>query len=757
MDVSAGAGEEGTQALSFWIAYSGASLFASPPQVAIQGSQGLLSFTPASQQRGVAHFNVTLSDNGPEGGVRGDLNRSALKSFRVFVRGINQAPLFTLIQNLTTLRDGPRVMINLASNISAGRYCEESQTMHFVVPPQVTVVDSLWPAEGLFSEFNLLLNGTFYFRLAQGRSGLFDIAVTLRDKRRTAFGGVDSTTKSFQLLSLPLSEPELRAQNEVRVPESFATATPYSYPRFCTAFLGNKSLDVALGLNITSVTNAWIFAVLPQVLSDGTLTFKTNVGTSGVSIVNVSVGQTNAHTLTIFVESVNSAPTFEVTPIIPVNQASGYVTIPHAALNINPGSINEARQRVTFSVSYVSSSSLLPSFLVPPSIDEAGSLSFKAASDAHGVATLTIRAGDNGGTSNGGINVSQGHPKMIILQILPLPRVDSVLPCIGPASGGGLVTLYGKHFGSEYARGYASASYKGVAVYIGGARCGSEAVVSDRELRCSVPRGIGMSDVTVNVSDAGLARGGVLHNGYAHALVYYGGALAWSGGSDGNVGFVGVGPRGSVALSGEVSSPYAEASMQLTSLGVSRSITALAVLGGKVYLGKNFLSAGGMSVQYVCAWDGDVVYALGGGADGVVYSVSVYVGRRVVVGGAFTRVFQSAGGTSLASGGLAMWDGESWDRVGGAQISGVVLCSHVNGTRIYVGGRFTSVGVESLTSPSTAMSSLAVYNGGTNSIAGGWGSVGVRVRRGRCNHHNMERRRVRWRDVCERRQCSRGS
>ena len=125
------------------------------------------------------------------------------------------------------------------------------------------------------------------------------------------------------------------------------------------------------------------------------------------------------------------------------------------------------------------------------------------------------------------------------------------------------------------------------------------------------------------------------------------------------------------------------------------------------------------NVNHVCAHDGDSVSHLGGGVDGAVNALAPYNGG-LVAGGAFIRALQY-GGSSLDSGGLAWWDPSGqWRLIGGAQVSGVVLAALVNGTKLYVGGRFDSLGAGTL--GQAASTSLAMFNGTEWSSLGpeGW-------------------------------------
>jgi hypothetical protein len=115
----------------------------------------------------------------------------------------------------------------------------------------------------------------------------------------------------------------------------------------------------------------------------------------------------------------------------------------------------------------------------------------------------------------------------------------------------------------------------------------------------------------------------------------------------------------------------------------------MVALHDKMVLGGSFQTAENISVNHVCEWDGDGVTAYGGGVDGAVNSLSPYMGG-MLVGGAFTRA--SFGGRSVATGGLAWWYDHQWRRLGDAQVLGVVFALLANSSKVYVAGRFSSLG-----------------------------------------------------------------
>ncbi|MDQ3048656.1 MAG: T9SS type A sorting domain-containing protein [Bacteroidota bacterium] len=133
--------------------------------------------------------------------------------------------------------------------------------------------------------------------------------------------------------------------------------------------------------------------------------------------------------------------------------------------------------------------------------------------------------------------------------------------------------------------------------------------------------------------------------------------------------------------------------------GLGHSSTPLAkamiTIGGDLYVGGTFTTAGGVTVENIAKWDGSSWSALGSGMDGQVNALSVFNGN-LYAGGDFT----TAGGTYAY--GLAKWDGIGWSQVG-TGIDGYVNTIAYDPSRnaLFVGGTLVNAG--SAFSPGIAM------------------------------------------------------
>jgi hypothetical protein len=147
--------------------------------------------------------------------------------------------------------------------------------------------------------------------------------------------------------------------------------------------------------------------------------------------------------------------------------------------------------------------------------------------------------------------------------------------------------------------------------------------------------------------------------------------------------------------------------------GVNNAINAMVYFGGYLYVGGSFTNAGGSSANYIARWDGSAWHSLGTPTNGVgstVYALAIS-GNSLYVGGGFS----TAGGNKAHY--LASWNGTSWDSVGtsATDIAGTYVYSILPaGNSLYIGGAFTTAGT-------ITVNNIAMWNGTS------WSAVGAGV------------------------------
>src|SRR5215211_1863813 len=152
----------------------------------------------------------------------------------------------------------------------------------------------------------------------------------------------------------------------------------------------------------------------PSVTSKGTLTYAPAADKNGSATVTVKakdsagtenggVDESGEQTFKINVAAVNDAPGFQKGVNQKVNEDSGAQTVNGWATDISAGRADEDGQQLTFEVT---NDTNLFTAGGQPAIDAIGKLTYEAAPDANGSATVRVKAHDDGGTLNGGADTS---------------------------------------------------------------------------------------------------------------------------------------------------------------------------------------------------------------------------------------------------------------------------------------------------------------------------------------------------------------
>jgi hypothetical protein len=144
----------------------------------------------------------------------------------------------------------------------------------------------------------------------------------------------------------------------------------------------------------------------------------------------------------------------------------------------------------------------------------------------------------------------------------------------------------------------------------------------------------------------------------------------------------------------------------------SPTVYTLAVVGGRVYAGGRFLTAGGAPAHGIAVWDGYRWSSVGGGLrtgdyDGVVRALAI-AGPKIYAGGSF----RSAGTVNVNN--IAMWDGQKWSPLAAGIGGGMeqVLGIAVQDGNVFAVGNFSRAG-------KAAVANAARWDGST------WAAVEV--------------------------------
>jgi hypothetical protein len=368
------------------------------------------------------------------------------------VRPVNDAPVFTRGADITVFEDsGPQTVTGWATAISAGAANEGGQVLTF------TVTNDNNP---LFAEQpTIAADGTLTYRLADNANGMATVTVVLSDDGGTDRGGKDrSDPITFTITADPVNDaPTLSAtassptyienQSAVDLFDNVGIGTIEAGQTIRQLTLTVSGLvdgsseklildgtTVALTDGLSGTTNGslsvgYAIAVFngiatvtldsqgltpaeAQSLIDGlqyantsenpgatdrvvTLTsIKDSGGTEqgGVDTTALSIAST------VEVTPVNDAPVFTRGADITVFEDSGPQTVTGWATAISAGASNESGQTLTFTVTNDNN----PLFAEQPTIAADGTLTYRLAANANGVATVTVVLSDDGGTDHGG-------------------------------------------------------------------------------------------------------------------------------------------------------------------------------------------------------------------------------------------------------------------------------------------------------------------------------------------------------------------
>ena len=398
--ISPGPANETSQAISFAASADNPALFTAQPAV---NASGKLTYTTAANANGAATITVTAVDNG--GTSSGGSNTSAPATFTITISPVNDSPSFTAGANQTVLEDtGAQSVTAWATAISPGPANESSQSVTFTASADNPTLFDVQPA--------IAPDGTLTYTLAPDEFGVATVTVTAVDDGGTANGGSDTSTRTFTIDVLLVNHTPTFAAGVNQA--ALEDAGAQSVVAWASAISRGPASEASQIISFSvSADNPALFSVQPAIAADGTLTYTTATNANGLATVTVTAvddggtanGGTNTSApsaFTITITAVNDAPSFSAGSDQSVVLPLGVQTVPGWAAGITGGPADESSQNVTFVVTNDNPGL----FTVQPAIAPNGTLTYTAPLLATGVATVTVRIVDNGGTANGGSDTS---------------------------------------------------------------------------------------------------------------------------------------------------------------------------------------------------------------------------------------------------------------------------------------------------------------------------------------------------------------
>src|SRR5262245_2125056 len=167
-----------------------------------------------------------------------------------------------------------------------------------------------------------------------------------------------------------------------------------------TVFNDAETTASSLVFTVMTNTNPALMTATFATTANLTLTYATNAsGTGAITVRATDIGGLQVEdTFVVTVNAVNDAPAVMFATNVVVLEKAAPHNLPGFAA-FSPGPTDESNQRL---LRYAVSNNNNEMFIVQPSIDDAGTLTFTPAPSAHSSAYITVIAQDDGGMANGG-------------------------------------------------------------------------------------------------------------------------------------------------------------------------------------------------------------------------------------------------------------------------------------------------------------------------------------------------------------------
>lgn len=429
---------------------------ANPAHGALSGTAPNLTYTPAANYSGSDSFTFKVND--------GDLD-SSLATVSISVSPVNDPPVANA-KTVTTQEDTAANVTLTASDPDGNPL-----TYSVVTPPQHGALGGTAPSLTYTPAANYNGPDSFTFkvndRTVDSASALVSITITSVNDAPVADpqsvttdedspanitltgSDVEGSTLTYTVASLPShgalsgSAPDLvyTPTADSNGPDSFtfrvsdgllnsALATvsisvnPVNDPPFANPLSALTVEDISASINLSgwdldgdpiicSVVDGPLHGILTGTLPN--LTYLPTANYNGPDSFTFKANDGSADSIpaavNIAIAPVNDPPDFALAGTeVTAKRHKPSVVIPSWAVNITPGPADESGQTIGFEVN----NNRPDLFLVQPSIDSTGQLTFEAAR-LKGTASVVVYAHDNGGTLNGGID--ECSPKSFTITI----------------------------------------------------------------------------------------------------------------------------------------------------------------------------------------------------------------------------------------------------------------------------------------------------------------------------------------------------
>ncbi|HTF21296.1 MAG TPA: Ig-like domain-containing protein [Chryseolinea sp.] len=447
--LSSGPPDEALQELTFSLSNDNNALFAVQPSIDANGD---LTYTSANNTSGSAIVSVVLSDNG--GTANGGVNTYTTQTFTITVAEIPQAPscvaqtadpvdyqyrgddigIREVILNDLDHLSGSTVEDAAGGVTNANGYGDFSGSQVANLEPfteyTISVVLSDVTPEHVYVYIDFDNNGISEDDLVTSAhdvpagSGMYALpsfitpgfpVYNTRLRMRVVdedinspypeacgapvYGQIEDYSVIFNNV-FPVALDDAVAINEDQVIVIDVTSNDSDPDGTIPA--GTVDMDFSIPLNQGTKSTPegdWLY------VQGNKVSFTPKPNFNGVATLEYTVQDnryttSNPATIIVTVNAVNDPPSFTKRADQIINEDSGPQLVSGWATALSTGPSDESSQELTFTV--MNDNHLL--FIVQPSIDANGDLTYASADNASGSATVSVVLSDNGGTANGGIN-----------------------------------------------------------------------------------------------------------------------------------------------------------------------------------------------------------------------------------------------------------------------------------------------------------------------------------------------------------------
>jgi len=396
---------------------------------AIVGTSGIEIYATSGSGPGNSLVKV-VDSSGPTGALSGSATVIATAPANTSFRGVamapgvasgaNLQPTLDAIANPAAINeDAGQQSVNLLG-ISAG--AGETQTISITATSSNTSLVSSVSVN--YTSPNAV--GSLSYTPRANANGSTTITVTVKDNGGTANGGVDTLVRTFTVNVNAVNDAPIFAligNNLGAVQEDSGTHTIPGFAggigRGPATATDELSQSLTFNTSISNTSGGMTFEIPPTIDSSGQLTYKAAPDASGTATITVtltdsgsgvppSVNTSAPQQFTLSVNGINDPPSFSLGSDPPASAVNGGLqTVPNYATDILPGaSPEEAGQTLTFDLVILGTTGNLV-FSQAPAIDPStGTLTYQAAPNTQGTATVSVVLHDDGPATPPHSNVS---------------------------------------------------------------------------------------------------------------------------------------------------------------------------------------------------------------------------------------------------------------------------------------------------------------------------------------------------------------